>query len=256
MKKNNMKIGLVIIGRLESSRLDKKVLLPMGNEIFIEQVFNFALKNYNKSLIIFATTTNKEDLVLADLAVKKDIKILCGHPVDILKRYQQVADKYNLDGIITWDGDDLFVDKICIDKTKELLLKGYDFIEPKDLPLGTFSYGISVLALNKVINIKDDSNTEGWGRYFKKIPGFKLATYSFEKYHSIKDIRLTLDYLEDYTLIKKVFNFIYQIKYKSTLEAIKLYFRKFPKDRLINQGRAEECSKRFKQKYSKIYLKK
>lgn len=250
-----MKIGLVIIGRLASSRLDKKMLLPMGNATFIEQVFNFALKNYNKSLTIFATTTDRENLVLANLAVKNGIKILRGHPTDILKRYQRAADKYNLDGIITWDGDDLFVDRICIDKTKELLLKGYDFVEPINLPLGTFSYGISVSALNKVINMKDDSDTEGWGRYFKKIPGFKLATYSFEKYHSIKDIRLTLDYPEDYTLIKKVFDFIHQTKYESTLEAIKLYFRKSPKDRLINQGRVKEYSKRFKKKYSKIYLK-
>lgn len=254
--KNKMKIGLVIIGRVESDRLKRKMLLPIEGKTFIEQVFGFAVGNYDKELVFFATTTNKEDAVLFNLARKRKIKAICGHSTDILKRYQQVARKYKLDGIITWDGDDLFVDKICIDKTKELLLRGYDFIEPKNLPFGTFSYGISVSALNKIISLKDDKDTQGWGRYFRKIPGFKIKTYSFPKYAPIKNIRLTLDYPEDYILIKKVFRFILQAKHGSTLEAIKLYFRKFPKDRLINQRRVEEYDKRFKQKYSKIYLKK
>ena len=134
--------------------------------------------------------------------------------------------------------------------------KGYDFIEPKNLPLGTFSYGISVSSLNKVIDMKDDSKTEGWGRYFKQIPEFKITNYSFKKYNSIKDIRLTLDYLEDYILIKRVFKFILQGDYRSSLEAIKRYIKKFPKDYLINQKRANDYNKRFKKKYSKIYLKK
>lgn len=251
-----MNIGLIIIGRIESSRLKEKMLLPLGEETFIEQVFNFAKKNYDKGPIIFATTDQKKDALLTNLAEAKGIPSLQGHSTDILKRYQQAAQKFNLDAIITWDGDDLFVDQECIEKTYNLLQKEYDFVRPANLPFGSFSYGISVSSLNKIVSIKDDNDTEGWGRYFTQIPGFKIADYTIPKYHAIKDIRLTLDYEEDYILIKKIFDFQIKNKIKSSLKVINRFSKKFPKDCLINEKRIDEYAKRFKRKYSEIKIKK
>lgn len=250
-----MNLGLIIIGRAASSRLKNKMFLPLSKEKFIEQVFNRAQRSYSGP-IIFATTTDKVDDQLVEMAKKKRLSITRGHASDILARYDKAATEHGLHGIITWDGDDLFVDKRCIEKTAELLDKGFDYVRPKNLPYGTFSYGIRADALKKVIKLKDDDDTQGWGRYFNQIPGFKIADYELPEYSLLSRLRLTLDYEEDYQLIKKVFEF-WQKQDEGTLalDAIAQFAQKFPEDCNVNQNRIDEYQKRWQDNYSKINLK-
>lgn len=250
-----MRIGLVIIGHIGSTRLERKMLLPLGQETFIEQVFNEAIKKWSGP-IIFATSDDSEDDVLASLATNKKIDIVRGHPTNILKRYMKTVEEYNLEGIVTWDGDDLFVDRYCLNSTKELLEKGYDFVKPKDLPYGTFSYGLSSAAIKTMAAMQSGKDTDGWQTYIVQIPSLKSAEYEMKEYAPLSRLRLTLDYPEDYLLIQKVFDFLNKNNTENTLAGIEEFAKQFPQECLINQNRVEEYQKRWERKGRENFLNK
>lgn len=252
---NNRKIGLVIIGHIGSTRLEKKMLLPLGQETFIEQVFNEAIKKWSGN-IVFATSDASEDDLLANIAANKKIDVIRGHPTDILKRYLKVINEFNFDGLVTWDGDDFFVDRQCLMLTQELLQKGYDFVKPKDLPYGTFSYGVSAAAIRALAAVDSRKDTDGWQAFIIQIPFVKTAEYEIKEYAPLSRLRLTLDYSEDYALIQKVFDFLEKNNIKDTLAGIEEFLKKFPDECLINQNRVEEYQRRWERKYQENFLNK
>lgn len=251
-----MNIVTVINARVASSRLERKMLLPLGDATFIEQVWRQAKKT-SPVEVIAATSANPEDDAIVELAKRNNIPIVRGHATDVLDRYATVAAAHQVDGIVVWEGDCLLVDRRCVDRTIALLEQGYDYVEPKNLPLGTFCYGLAVPALKKVLAAKDDNDTEGWGRYLKQIPGFKITSYSIPGYDQLENIRLTLDYPEDYELLKKVFAFVTAEKPQhAILDQIASFVARYPTESQGNQNRAQEYWKRFNDKYSQIHLKK
>jgi len=249
MKKN---IGLVIIGHIASSRLEEKMLLPLGNQTFIEEVFDFA-KNSFSGKIIFATPDDEIDNILAEMAINKNIQVVRGHKKDILRRYHKAATQHNLDGIVTWDGDDLFVDNLCLEKTSELLEAGADYIKPINLPYGTFSYGLSLKALQSIIDLRGEDDTDGWQKFITSLPDIKTAEYQSEKHAPLSRLRLTLDYPEDYELIKLVHAHIISSNSSSMFDGIEDFFKKNPEAEKINQNRIGEYQKRWESLYQKNF---
>ena len=54
------------------------------------------------------TTTRTDDDILANIASRNGIKYFRGSIEDKLKRWLNAAEKFNVEYIITADGDDLF----------------------------------------------------------------------------------------------------------------------------------------------------
>ena len=76
--------------------------------------------------------------------------------------------------------------------------------------------------MQKVISIKKEEDTEVWGGYFLKQKQFKKYLLKFPKYEN-SSIRLTLDYIEDFVLIKKIYFLLkYKFKFKS-IDIINLF---------------------------------
>ena len=84
-----------------------------------------------------------------------------------------------------------------------------------DLPHGSFSYGINIKALKKIIELKDKRDTEVWERYFTDTGLFNIHELKIKnKFHIKPGLRMTLDYPEDLTFLKKYLkNFIKKKKF-------------------------------------------
>ncbi len=212
---------------------------------------------FNKNIEpILCTTKEAGDDKLITIAKKLGVRYYRGSTTDILNRYLGATKKYNADFFVTVDGDDLFVDNFYINKIVEKYQKTKaDYIYYKNLPYGTFGFGIKPSALEKVCAIKDDDNTEGWGRYFTKTKLFKTASVRALKKHNHPEYRLTLDYEEDLKLIKTIYENLYGPGGYLTLNKVLDFLNKNPKIARANWNRKNEYEKRFKEKYSKIYLK-
>ena len=157
------------------------------------------------------------------IAKKKKINFYCGEPVDVLKRIFFSSIKFNFKNVFVCTGDNPLID---VNTTKKLvnfhILNKNDFTESEHLPIGSYGYCIKVSSLKKIISQKKTKNTEIWGGFFKKNKTFRCKKKKFYKYSEYENLRLTLDYRQDYLLIKKILK-ISKYKYPSLDQIIKIW---------------------------------
>jgi spore coat polysaccharide biosynthesis protein SpsF (cytidylyltransferase family) len=253
-----MRTAIFIPVRVKSTRLPKKPLLRIKGKTVIEHLIQRVKLAKLPRLIVLCTTTSSDDAILVDIAKKHDVEYFRGSEKDILNRYLNAALKYGLDFVVNVDGDDVFCDPDLIDKTIEAYVKtGADFIKWGGLPFGASPCGIKVKALKKVCKIKDETDTEtGWSRYFTNTGIFRVHTLkSKDKELNRPDVRMTLDYPEDFKFVKGIFDRLYSPGKIFTLKYIMKLLKKEPKLAEINRSVQKAYWERF-EKRAKIKLKK
>jgi len=242
-----MKIGFLIIGRLKSTRLPKKILLDIHGKPVISHMIQ-RLKLSNKiDTIILCTSINPQDKPLEKIAKDNDIECFLGDSDDVLLRMLNAAEKFNLDYILTITADCPFVDPFYADKIVEKYLEtNADLIRQFDLPHGSFSYGVKVEALKKVVQMKDSSETEVWGHYFTDTGVFNVIDLDVEDQHHFRPgLRMTLDYPEDFQFFKKIFDALYKENEVFTLSDILTLLDNNPEIIQINKNCGQKFKKRF-----------
>lgn len=196
--------------REKATRLPKKVLLHIKGKTVTEHLIDRLKIARKPNLIVLCTSTHPNDATLVELAQKCGIPYFQGSEDDKLDRYLQAAKKFGVDFIVVVDGDDIFCDPEYIDKGIETFERtNADYITTRDLPLGTASFGIKTRALEKVCAIKAELDTEVWGGYFTDTGLFYVEYVPVEPELCHPEIRLTLDYPEDFALIQEIFEHLY-----------------------------------------------
>ena len=199
-----IKVGFLIIGRLKSTRLPKKLLLEIKGKAIINHMIERLKLAEKVDNIIICTSTNQQDQPLKKVAKDNNIDCYLGDPDDVLQRMLDAANEFGLEYILTITADCPLVDPIYADKIVEQYLESNaDLIRQFDLPHGAFSYGIKVDALRKVVELKDTPNTEIWGRYFTDTGLFNIIDLDVENsFHCRPGLRMTLDYPEDFEIFQ------------------------------------------------------
>lgn len=195
-----MKIGCLLSVREKATRLPHKALLDVGGKPLTARLLERLTMCKGIDKLILATSSHPDDDILEALANSGGIATFRGHPEDKLNRYFHTAKSYGLDAVIIVDGDDLFCFPECVDMVAAELRKGeFDCIYLSGLPLGAASTGLTTNALEKVLDLKDEEDTEVWGGYF-----IGSNYFSSKEIHltdpmlAHPNIRLTIDYPEDY----------------------------------------------------------
>ena len=197
MDKNNF---IFITVRSNSSRLPAKAYKKIKDKYTIEYVISQAKKSKLAKNVILCTTDLQEDDLLCKIAEDNKILYFRGSEIDKLERWNGACQKYNVDFFVTADGDDLF----CSHELFVLAFKQYnnepcDFIYGEGLVCGSFTYGINSMALREVCDIKDTDDTNLYNT--KPLNGVPEV---FKR----NDIRMTLDYDDDFKFFSSVINSI------------------------------------------------
>lgn len=226
---NFPKVGIFITARLKSERLPLKVIKPILGKPMIEWMID-RLKHCQIEPIAMMTSTNPEDSPLVKIAKKKGIKYFRGSEDDVLVRMRDCAQKFDVDLIVSVTADDPLKEPIFIEKmVKRYFRKNFDFCEVEGLPNGCESYVLSRAALERVCELKDDSDTEIWGPYFKKAGIFKCEVVKVRDPKIYRPgYRVTVDTKEDFELVTKIFQ---------TLLAEKQYFNVYDICRLLDENK-------------------
>ncbi len=256
-----MKIGIIITVRTGSSRLPKKCLsIIAGKEIIRNLIARCKQSKYSEYLII-ATTTEKDDDILEQIATEEGISCYRGSIKDIIARHHGTVSKFGLDAYIAVDGDDVLCDPGFMGMTGDELKSGkWDAVIWKEYPFGASPIGISAKALDKVFKNKKKDDTEtGWGRFFTG-NDFKVKSFEAKSTDVLKhpEIRLSLDYAEDLALIKNIVSYFASkgIAYEFiTTSDIVLYLVAHPDVNAINNSRKEEYWQNFNKKAVDVSLK-
>lgn len=211
-----MKYLTIIQARTSSTRLPKKSLMPIS-EIPLVKLCALRADN-NFSDLVVATSYEKSDDELAKLLIGSNFKIHRGSLDNVLSRFINIIDEYNLDDedvVIRLTADNPIVDKHFL----ELLRTSWennnlDYLcaEPEDINKSMWPKGLSaefIKAKNlKESYIKDKSsnNLEHVTPYVKnsnckKAFGNEITDLNFKK-----KLFLGIDTLDDYLRLKNIFN--------------------------------------------------
>lgn len=202
------KIGAIIEARLTSSRLPKKHLL----EIHGEPIIGHLLKRLDSSklidIIIVAMTDRVEDDPLHQYVKSKGFYTFRGSENDVMGRVLDAAEYYEVDTICEVTGDCPIVDVCLIDQA----IKTFNYNDHCSylnngrygLPDGMNCQIFSTSTLRSSWEATNDpSDLEHVTLHIKRNPQLFPAIYlacKEEDYHP--GLRLTLDYLEDFKLLK------------------------------------------------------
>lgn len=238
--------------RTASTRLSRKALLRIKNKPLIKLLIDRISTSKNINKIIVCTTKEKSDDELVEYLQNNGIQVFRGNNVDVLKRLYLAAKKYKIKNFVVVEGDDLFCEPRLIDKTCEELSKAnYEFITWKNLPFGVSPIGIQTKKLETLIKNKLTRNTEtGWGRFIVESGFFKVVQLEPHNKKLIRpEIRLSIDYIEDYLLAKKIYGNLPATF--SLIDIINLV-DKNPTWLKINQSVKKKYEKNFLKKMMKI----
>jgi len=246
------KIDVIVEARMTSSRLPGKILLTACGipllQLMIERLKRIDLVND----IIVATTTNKSDDVIVSLCGQLDINCFRGDENDVLGRVVQAAQQYKTDIIVEITSDNPLIDPhLCNDIIKKYLEldPNIDFVSNdvgcyRDDVKVTFPLGLCNTKvfrrtlLEKVA--KTTSNAVDREHVVNNIvnnPGkYSLFNVNAQKKYNRSDIRLTLDYPEDYEVIKSVFEALYPLNPDFTADDIVSYLDENKKIKSLNKN--------------------
>ncbi len=251
-----MKCIIFLTVRTASTRLPNKALLEIDHIPLIKILIDhIRTSKYGKNIVV-CTTRDKSDDNLARFLQNNDITVFRGDNMDILNRLYLAAKKYDVKQFVVVEGDDVFCEPLLIDKTcKKLSENKYDFLYWENLPFGVSPLGIKTKKLEKLILAKKTKDTEtGWGKFIIDSGFFKVGKLRPQNKKWIRsDIRLSVDYPQDFALVKKIYeNLPPQFSLTNIIELLD----NNPKWNKINESVKEKYKQNFEKKMTKIALKK
>lgn len=188
-----------------------KVIKPIHGRPMIKHMLDrLKLAKYPEEIII-CTSLVAEDDPLEEIAKQEGVKCFRGHPDDVIVRLTNAAKKHKVDLVINCTADNPFVDPEYIDYLVDFHIKNNnEFSKIEGLPFGTFCYALNPKAMDRVCKIKDEVDTEVWHGYFMDTGQFKWGKLMVEDPKVYwPDLRLTVDTPEDFQLVTRIFDELY-----------------------------------------------
>ena len=213
------KIAVIVAGRMKSTRLKQKAILPIRGIPSVEMCLESCSKFPFIDDVILATSTLEEDAILGDYTLKGKANFWKGDPDDVISRYLGACDKYNVDVVVRVTADCPLVSF----EMAEILLKrhfetGSDYTGVSDCAVGSNSEVFNVEALRRVIKLlgkADHSEYMTWYmRNNKDI--FKVDIIDLPPQY-VRDYRLTLDYQEDLDMFEALLAKMEELKLEQNL---------------------------------------
>lgn len=201
------RIFALVAGRMKSTRLPRKALLPLNGVPSVERCLKQFLAVSELDGTVLCTSNLEADACLGDHTLDGAVGFWRGEPEDVISRFLGAAEEYGADVIVRATADC----PITPPDVTSMILKshfesGADYSAPLSYTLGTVIEVINVAAIKRVksyFGSADYSEYMTW--YFQNNPEhFELNFVDLPK-SLIRDYRLTLDYPEDLEMFEALY---------------------------------------------------
>ncbi|MDF2452216.1 MAG: hypothetical protein K0S26_1720 [Bacteroidota bacterium] len=213
------KTGIFIQARAGSSRLPGKMLMPFYKDLTIlEIIVKNLLDFFDADQIVIATTLNPKDDEIEATGKELGVLVFRGSENDVLERFISAAENFGFKNIIRVCGDNPFLQTKDIKRLEEHFVSSVrtdymSFAFPDGTPvikshLGLYTEATSLNSLKKVMTLTDDKfYREHVTNYMYAHPEhFKCEFLPLpDNLKERKDLRMTIDTLEDFNLMKDIF---------------------------------------------------
>lgn len=213
-----MKIVVVVQARCGSSRLPNKVLMPLAGAPLLQRMLERVLAAKLPHEIVVATTHAVEDDAIESLATQMKLSCYRGHATDLLDRHYQAAKLHHADVVLKVPSDCPLIDPRCIDEVIETYLadpSAYDYVSnlhPPSYPDGNdvelMPFAILEQAWREAERAIDREHTTPF--IWEHPTRFRLRNVAWSTGNDFSDShRWTIDYAEDYELIRAVYDHLW-----------------------------------------------
>ena len=213
MNNNNLKATAIIQARIGSTRLPKKIFLPLSGKPILWHVYQRVKKSKLIDNVIIATTDLPEDDLVEMFCIENKINYFRGSSDDVLSRYYFTAKSFQSDIIVRITSDCPLIDSNVIDEIIKLFIsENADYasnVLERTFPRGYDTEVFSFSVLEKTFfEAKEKFEREHVTPFIYNHPEiFKLVSYKINKDYS--SLRLTIDTQEDYNLIKIIYDSLF-----------------------------------------------
>ncbi|NDV26701.1 cytidylyltransferase domain-containing protein [Desulfovibrio sp. JC010] len=206
-------MDIIVQARMGSTRLPGKIMQQIMGKPMIWYVFKRLEGCRSVRHCILSTSTNEQDKIVADWAAKNDIKYFRGSESDVLLRYGDTAKHFGSEHIMRITGDCPLVDpKICDDIAEYYYAENLEYCRTSDdfphgLDCEIFSRSALDLACREA---RTESEREHVTTYMSLHPDrIRQKTYQNDSDTVAGDLRITVDYPEDFTVIREVLEHLF-----------------------------------------------
>ena len=205
-----------IQARMGSTRLPGKVLLPLGEGYVLEQVVDRVARADRIDAVVVATSTQRADDLIAQLAPSFGAQVHRGSETDVLARFGAAARAAAATHMVRITADCPYIDPAVIDAVIEhAVTTGADYTSntlERSFPRGS---SVEVCTMDSLATVLAEA-TEPHHRehvtpYYREHPErFSLASvtaadvFADPVYQGRTDCRITLDEADDYRLLRAV----------------------------------------------------
>ena len=223
------RILTVVQARMGSSRLPGKVMMPLAGQPLMVRMLERMQRAKLAGTIVVATTTEPGDDTVAACCAEHDLLCFRGDTLDVLDRHYQAARYFGADVVVKIPLDCPLIDPAVIDQVLGVYLNNpgcYDFVSnlhPATFPDGNDVEIMTMPALETAWReAKRPLEREHTTPFIWENPDrFRIANVAWDTGldYSMSH-RWTIDYPEDYTFIKAVYDELFPLNPEFSLPDI------------------------------------
>jgi len=234
-----LKVVAIIQARMGSARLPGKVLKTVLNKPLLEYEIERIKRAKSIGEIVVATTKNEEDDAIRNLCDKLSIPTFRGEEEDVLLRYCEAAKEFKAEAIVRLTADCPLMDPFVLDKIISQFLSNGNLDYVSNAIDRTYPRGMDVEVMSKdtLFQLKKLAKSKSEREHVTSYILKNLKDFRVENVKYINDhhhLRLTVDTMEDFTLIKRLIEYLYPKNKAFTLEDIIDVLHIFPEWKEIN----------------------
>lgn len=209
MEVGQYKIGAIIQGRLSSTRLPGKILLPLplrSEETVISQIIKTLNRISYLDKIVVATSSISSNDDLENHIKKLGIECFRGEENDVLSRFYEITQLHDFDFVIRFTADNPIIDISLLESFVEnCITKDLEYSYSTGLPLGANFEIMKSSAIRKAYGNSTSSYDREHVTPYLKRNSKKTENYQFINFLGNDKIRLTIDYPSDYAFIQMIY---------------------------------------------------
>lgn len=233
---------MVILAAIQARMCSKRLYGKIMRKINGKALFDYLIEDLSNSLnicdILFLTSTENSDDVLASYCKKINIKCYRGSLLDVSGRYIAALQQYPCDAFVRICGDSPLLDYRLIDKGINIFKQGnYDIVTnvaertyPSGQSIEIVKTDVFMHAYSKMSSPEDFEHVTHY--FYNNQDQYKL--FNFKSDIDYSTIKLSVDTMDDFNLINSIICLMDKPHYNySYLELVELYRKALANDRSI-----------------------
>lgn len=240
---NIPRIVIVCQARMGSTRLPNKVMLPVAGAPLLQRFMERILRSRYAADVVVATTMRTEDSVIVKLCDQQGWNWYRGHTTDLLDRTYHAALHCNADLVVKVPTDCPLIDSDIIDLVIQRFLERYPNVDyASNLHPATWPDGNDVEIMTMDALLKAYVTARAPHEREHTTPWLWDANNTIRMMNVLnpdgEDLsmayRWTIDYVEDYHLIRAVYEALYTVNPEFTYNDIIAFLDMHPEVHMTN----------------------